>query len=84
MGRQLTAFQMLSMLESQQGVYAAAPGSRFQVVAKWIFQMEKFVFPCSTNIKLSRQIRRNAIRACYFCVKVHNFFGGNCYCLLQV
>jgi len=64
MGRQLTAFQMLSMLIAQQSVCAAAPGSRFQVVAQWIFQMEKFGFLCSTNIKLSRQIRRNAIGAC--------------------
>jgi hypothetical protein len=65
------------MLVAQQGVYAAAPGSRFQVVAKLIFEMEKFGFLCSTDIKLSRQIRRNDIDACNFCVKIHNFCGGN-------
>jgi len=49
MGRQLTAFQMLSMLVAQQGVCAAAPGTRFQVVVKWIYEMEKFGFLCSIS-----------------------------------
>jgi hypothetical protein len=61
---------------------ADAPGSRFQGVEKWeaklIFQMNKFYFQPSTNLKLLTN--KGKFNKCDFLNFVTSASGGHCDC----